>query len=485
MRPDIQNAIKRIGTETWKKVQVEYGRNVLEILVPQNCIELTMKDVPLLSDPVSQIEKAISHPIQSPTIEEIIRSKGKPPERITASVTVSDITRPVPYRGENGILLPILRRLESAGLSRENIKVIVGTGTHRASTPEEKVEMFGGSIAQDYTILDHNCEDRERLTYVGKTQRGTDVFLNTDFYMADIRIATGLVESHFMAGVSGGRKTVCPGLVDKRTIEKFHGVPFLESPYADNLILEHNPCHEEALDVARTVGVDFIVNVTLDKDMRMTGVFAGHLEEAHLAAYRHMKGYTAVPVDQEFDIVLTHGGYVGRNHYQTAKAACGAVPAVKKGGVIIVAADNRDVEPIGGPEYRTLIHLLKLQGVERYLKTINSPDWQFTKDQWEPEVWGRVMKKVGEEGLIYCTLEMSKKDYCLLPGQCGLDFLKRIKKKVTVEAAQEMVQNAVSFAVYRYMEKGIEPAMAFIREGPYAVPVVGAGGKDRASAAPP
>ena len=272
-----------------------------------------------------------------------------------------------------------------------------------------------------------------------------------------------------MAGVSGGRKTVCPGLVDKRTIEKFHGVEFLESPYADNLILENNPCHEEALDVARTVGVDFIVNVTLDKEMRMTGVFAGHLEEAHLSAYRHMKGYTAIPIAQEYDIVLTHGGYVGRNHYQTAKAACGALPAVRKGGVIIVAVDNRDAEPIGGPEYKTLIHLLKLQGVEGYLKTIGHPDWKFTKDQWEPEVWARVLKKVGEEGLIYCTLEIPGEDHCLLPGQCGLDFLKRGKKKVSLETAQEMVQNAVRFAVYRYREKGIDPAMAFIREGPYAV----------------
>jgi hypothetical protein len=162
---------------------------------------------------------------------------------------------------------------------------------------------------------------------------------------------------------------------------------------------------------------------------------------------------------------------VGRNHYQTAKAACGAIPVVKKGGTLIVAADNRDQEPIGGPEYRSLVHLLKLQGVERYVKMISSTDWRFTKDQWEPEVWGRVLRKVGEEGLIYCTMEISKEDYCLLPGQCGLDLLRRRKKKRSLEMAQEMVQNALRFAVYRYREKGIDPTMAFIREGPYAVPM--------------
>ncbi len=472
MRKDIQKALKKMDTNGWKKVSVEYGREFIEILVPENCVELTMGNVPVLADPKGEVEKAISNPIQSPTLEEIVKRKGKPPEQLTAAVTVSDITRPVPYHGESGILAPILRRLESSSVRKENITIIVGTGTHRPSTAEEKAAMFDPWIVEGYSIVDHNCEDLDSLTHVGKTHRGTDVYLNTQFFKADIRIATGLVESHFMAGVSGGRKTVCPGLVDKRTIQKFHSVEFLESPYADNLILEKNPCHEEALDVARTVGVDFIVNVTLDKEMRVTGVFAGHLEEAHLAAYRHMKGYTAVPIDSEYDIVLTHGGYVGRNHYQTAKTACGAVPAVKKGGTIIVAANNRDTEPIGGPEYRTLIHLLKIQGIESYLKTIGSPGWKFTKDQWEPEVWGRVLKKVGEEGLIYCTLEMSGGDYCLLPGQCGLDFLKRVKRRPSLDDAREMVQNAVRYAFYRYHEKGINPTMAFVREGPYTVPVL-------------
>jgi hypothetical protein len=185
-----------------------------------------------------------------------------------------------------------------------------------------------------------------------------------------------------------------------------------------------------------------------------------------------MKGYTAVPVDQEYDIVLTHGGYVGRNHYQTAKAACGAIPAMKEGGMLIIAADNRDAEPIGTPEYRSLIHLLKLQGIDRYLRIISHPDWKFTKDQWEPEVWGRVLRKIGEEGLIYCTLEISEEDYCLLPGRCGLDFLKKKKKRPSMKESGEMVQNAIFFAVNRYHEKGIEPTMAFIREGPYAVPVL-------------
>ena len=452
---------------------MEFGQNILEVSVPANCAELSMKEVPILPNPQKAIEEAFLNPINSPPLEEIIRKKGKPPGEMSVAIAVSDITRPVPYKGENGILPPLLKRLESSGIKRENIKIIVATGMHRASTDEEKVEMYGKEVVEQYTILDHDCENNALLESIGKTKRGTHVYVNRNFYFADVKIATGLVESHFFTGISGGRKSICPGLVDVKTIQKFHGPYYLEDPHATNLVLEGNPCHEEALEVAQTVGVDFIVNVNLDRDLRLTRVFTGDMVEANLKAFEMIKGYAEIPLEREFDIVLTHGGYVGRDHYQTAKAGVGALPAVKEGGIIIIAANNRDpIQPIGSTEYKTLIHLLKIQGPDRYLGLLQNPNWQFTKDQWEPEVWGKVIRKVGEEGLIYCTIEISKEDHCLLPGVCGLDLLKGKRKTPTLEKAQEMVQNAVLLAISRYHGKGIEPTMAFIREGPYAVPIL-------------
>jgi nickel-dependent lactate racemase len=472
MLPDMKKAIKKIDTKDWKKVPVEFGRDVLEISVPPGCAELTMKDVPVLPDPQRAFEEAFLNPISSPPLEEIIRRKGKPPGELSAAIAVSDITRPVPYRGEGGILRPLLRRLESSGVKKENVKIIVATGMHRASTDEEKAEMYGKEVVDQYTILDHDCENNDLLESIGKTKRGTHVYVNRDFYFADLKIATGLVESHFFTGISGGRKAVCPGLVDVKTIQKFHGPYYLEDPNATNLVLEGNPCHEEALEVAQTVGVDFVINVNLDKDLRLIRVFTGDMVEANWKAFEMIKGYAQIPLDEEFDIVLTHSGYVGRDHYQTAKAGVGALPAVKEGGVIIIAANNRDfLNPIGSPEYRSLIHMLKLQGPDSYLDLLRTPSWKFTKDQWEPEVWGKVLKKVGEDGLIYCSLEIERENYCVLPGVCGLDLLKGKRKNPTLDKAREMVQNAVLLAVSRYRKKGIEPTMAFIREGPYAVPV--------------
>jgi len=472
MRADLLSVLEKARIKGWKKVRVEFTGGPLLVSVPGDCVELTMKKAEVLKNPAKEIERALDKPMGSQNLGEIIKGKGKPAGELKVAITVSDITRPVPYRGKNGILSPLLKKLQAQGIRRRNILVVVGTGTHRASTGQEKVEMFGKEVVSAYEIRDHNCEDKASLVYIGKTPTETVVFLNKDFYEADLKIATGLTESHFMAGASGGRKAICPGLVDERTIQKFHGPEFLESPLATNLVFEGNPCHEESLAVARAAGVDFAITVTLDKDMRLTGIFAGDLEKILQEAVSKIKSYVEIPVEEEFDIVLTHGGYVGRNHYQTAKAAVGALAAVKPKGVIIIAADNRDEEPIGGPEYKTLTHLLKLQGAEGYVDLLRSPAWKFTKDQWEPEVWGRVLRKVGEEGLIYCTSDIPEKTFAMLPGISGYEFLTPAgRKKARVKKVQEMVQNAVIYFYENLESRRVSPRMAFIREGPYAVPV--------------
>ncbi len=472
MKPDLMPVLANVNTRGWKRVKVEFSGGPLKILVPPDCVELAMKKAERLKNPAAAVEASFDRPSGSPSLEEVIRNKKKPPAELQAAITVSDITRPVPYAGRGGILPPLLRRLEKAGLRRQNIRIIVGTGTHRASTRREKLEMFGEQIVASYRIQDHDCADPACLVAVGRTAAGTEVFLNGDFCRADLKIVTGLTESHFMAGVSGGRKAICPGLADLRTIQKFHSPDFLESPLATNLVLEGNPCHEEAVAVAKAAGPDFTITVTLDREMRLTGVFAGDLEKALDEAVRRIKSYVETPIEEEFDIVLTHAGYVGRNHYQTAKAAVGALPAVKEDGVIILAADNHDPEPIGGPEYKTLIHLLKMMGPDGYVSLLKSPAWKFTRDQWEPEVWGKVLRKIGAERLIYCTAQIPEETFAALPGVGGYEFLPPSRKKTSgPEKVRQMVQNALCYFYRSYRERNLSPRTAFITEGPYAVPV--------------
>jgi nickel-dependent lactate racemase len=472
MRDDIADIIAKAETKGWKRVEVEFGDDFLEISVPPDCALLQMKKMPPLANSTKEISNALNNPIGSPKLEEIIQSKGKPTSEVTVCITVSDITRPVPYKGENGILLPLLEIVEGAGVERENIVLVVGTGMHRASTPDEKLFMFGREIVDNYHIVDHDCEDLSSQALAARTSKGTEVYVNSIFYDSDVKIATGLVESHFMAGASGGRKGVCPALVNTTTIQKFHGVEFLEHPNATNLVLDGNPCHEEALEVAQTVGVDFLVNATLDDKLQMTGVFAGDLIKAHLAAFEAMREYVQVPIREPFDIILTHAGYVGRDHYQSVKCAVSAMPAVKENGLMIIVANNVDAAPIGSPEYKTLLHLLKILGPDRYVSILQHPDWLFTKDQWEPEMWGKPIRKVGEDGLIYCAPHIPRGDYKIIPGVSGYEFIDNNEYGSPKEKAQVMCQNAVIYAVHHPRFQGRKPTIAFVAEGPYAIPIL-------------
>ncbi len=471
MTPGTRERIAAADLRGWTEVEVEYGAGTIALRVPPGCATLGMRETAPLPDPRAAMRDAILRPVGTAPIAEIVRAKRKPASSVTVCIATSDITRPVPYRGPAGILEPLLEALRGAGVRPENVTLLVGTGTHRPSTPEEKVAMFGADVVGAYRIVDHDCDDAAAMVQVGRTRGGTEILLNRLFAGADLRIATGLVEAHFMAGVSGGRKAVCPALVSRRTIERFHSVDFLDSPRATNLVLDGNPCHEEALEVARLVGVDFAVNVVLDRRLALLGAWAGDLERSHDAAYRLVKDVVAVAVDREYDVVLTHGGYVGLNHYQNAKAACNALPAVKKGGAVILVACERDRDPVGPATYRTLLHLLKLQGWERYLELLRSPSWRFTRDQWEPQLWGKVLAKIGEEGTIYCSSVLSREDAAIVPGRVGWEFVEDGAGAAGAEGARAMAQNAIVATVLDDRWRGQRPSFAFIREGPYAIPV--------------
>jgi nickel-dependent lactate racemase len=470
MKSEIARLVRDADLTRWKPVEVEYGPASFSVLVPPDCQILEMAEVSPLANPTDRIRASISRPIGTKPLPEILQGKGKPLRDLTVCITTSDITRPVPYKGERGILPPLLRLLDETGVRREHITLLVGTGTHRASTPEEKIAMFGQDVVAQYPILDHDCDDAE-LVDIGKTQAGTEVLINPCFVRADVKIATALVESHFMAGASGGRKAVCPALVSRRTIARFHSAEVLDSPNATNLVLEGNPCHEEAVEIATKAGVDFIINTVLNRRLELIDVFSGDLVQAHAEAVQLLRRIVTVPIDRECDIVLTHGGYVGINHYQNAKAAVNALPVLKEGGTLILAACERDLDPVGPLTYKSLLHVLKLQGSAGYLSTLRHPGWRFTKDQWEPQMWGKVLDKVGEAGLIYCSARLSAEAHQIVPGAMGWDYLPDGQYADDLERARAMVQNALLVAVHQQTREDRSPSVVFIKEGPYAVPV--------------
>ena len=472
MRPDIADIVRGADIDGWRPVEIQHGDRTIEVLLPPGAETLGMREFAPLARPADEIRRSLEDPVGTPPLGKIIEAKGKPARDLSVCITTSDITRPVPYKGESGILDPLLRILNGCGIRRENVTLLVGTGTHRPSTAQEKVAMFGERVAVEFRIIDHVCDDEQMLTYIGRTRSGTEIHVNRHFIEADLKIATGLVESHFMAGVSAGRKAICPALVSRKTIERFHSAQFLSSAKATNLVLEGNPCHEESLEIARKTGVDFIVNTVLNRRLELIGIFSGDLEKSHDKAVELVRRVVAIPVDREYDIVLTHGGYVGINHYQNAKAACNALPIVRESGFVILAACESDKDPIGPATYKTLLHLLKLQGPDGYLAALLNPAWKFTRDQWEPQMWGKVIEKIGEEGILYCSAFIPEEEQRLVPGTAGWDFLPDRIPSDDAETTQAMIRNALVYACHHPKWGNRKPSVVFIVEGPYAIPCV-------------
>jgi hypothetical protein len=215
-------------------------------------------------------------------------------------------------------------------------------------------------------------------------------------------------------------------------------------------------------------GADFIVNVTLDKLFRPTGVFAGELERAHRAAFEHLRGYAAVPFGESFDAVLTHAGFVGINHYQSVKAVLAALPAVRAGGRLLVLAANTDADPVGSLRYRSLLHLLTLVGAEAFRRLIFSPDWTFIPEQWEVQAWGRALEQLRPQGLVYYSPQLDERDCAILP---GLDGNLLLPEGCRYRADSGNVQRVVDAFLGEARPRGRsrQARLAFLADGPYGI----------------
>ena len=379
----------------WKEIQIEYLEDSVTVKVPPTCDILSMKSIPPLKNTREEIESAFDYPIDSQTIEEIVTSQSKSADVLTVSIAVSDNTRPVPYNcdQENNILDPILQRLEKAGILKENIKIIIGCGTHVETNQAWKKKAFGRRVLENYNLIDHSCY-AEDLVSIGDVM-GVPVKINRSFITADIHIVTGLVETHFMAGASGGRKAVCPGMVNIGATQVFHGPEFMANPKAESLNLDCNPCHEFALEVAKRTRVDYNVNVLMNGEHEICGIYTGHLETSHQKAVEQLRHFSVVNLNQPYDIVLTHGGKGAVNHYQSIKGAWGALPAVKKEGMILLLAHNQDSEPIGSSHYKDLMARFMAGKLGDFKKLIQKPDWSFVHDQWELQKWEQFFERMG------------------------------------------------------------------------------------------
>ncbi len=375
-----------------KTIHLLYGKDGMELSVPDSSDVLTGQHVPAVADAAAAVEAALAKPIGSASLAEMVAAKHPR----TVAITISDITRPVP----NKQFLPaMLKVLNACGIGDKQIVIIIGTGMHRPSTPDEKETLVGKDILGRVEVIDHRADDPSTLVRVSDDP---PVSVCKRFAQADLRIVTGYIEAHFMAGFSGGRKGVCPALVDLATVQRFHGYQTLSNPLADTGVLEGNPCHEIALAVARKVGVDLLFNVAITGDRKIAGIYCGDLEQAHKAGCKQVARWTTAEIDGPYDLVITNGGGypLDLTFYQTVKGMCTALPALAPGSTMLQVSHCG--EQLGSGTFTEL--MMKWDGDWRgFLAHIAANKDRTELDQWEFQMQARVLAVIGPEKLLFAS----------------------------------------------------------------------------------
>jgi nickel-dependent lactate racemase len=361
------------------RVELAYGKTGLVVELPDErttIIEPTY--LPALPDTRGALVNALRNPIGAPPLRRLVE-RGQ-----SVAISVCDITRPMP----SATVLPVVLG-ELAHVSRERITVLVATGTHRANSTEELETMLGRDVVRDYRIVNHDAFDRTGLADLGRTAAGIPLWLNRHWVESDVKITTGFVEPHFFAGFSGGPKMVAPGLAGIDTVMQLHGAAMIGHPDSVWGVTEGNQVHDAIRAIARQTGVDFSVDVTINRDHGITTVYAGELFAVHRAACQVAKRTAMQHVNERFDVVLTtNSGYpLDLNLYQAVKGMSAGAQVVRDGGTIICVAECSDGIPDHG-EYKRL--LSSRASPRELLEMIEEPGYSH-HDQWQVQLQAQIL----------------------------------------------------------------------------------------------
>lgn len=428
------------------KVDLAYGRKGLRVDLPDNAHILTPAPVPPLPDPEEAVREALRRPNGCvPLVEQVMPGE-------TVAIVFSDVTRPAP----NHILIPaILEQLAEGGVERRSITLINALGTHRVNTAEELESMLGRDIVEAFPIVQHNAEDPDQHTHLMFDRRGVRIDINRKFMQAKTKIVTGFVEPHIFAGYSGGGKAVLPGLANADAIISNHSGPMVGHPKSTWGTTKGNPIFQEIREAALEADAStFVLNVTLDQERRVTGVFAGALVAAHDAAIAFAEKTYVRPIPHEFDIaVTTNGGYPSDiNLYQSFKGLSVAAQGVRQGGAVVLAAEC--AEGLGLLHFQELLE--ERTNVQALLEMVQDRRFRH-QDQWGVQVGAMAMVKA--ESYLYSSM---KRD---------------LVEKAHMRPCRD-VSKTVSELVKRYQRAngGAEPSVLVLPYGQLTVPRVSGGG---------
>jgi nickel-dependent lactate racemase len=421
-------------------VDLLYGRGKLTAGFPEELrVTVIRKNpMPVAADPGGALARAFQSPVGTPPLRTLARG------RRSACILVCDITRPVPHQH----LLPgLVEELTAAGIDRANILILVATGLHRPNEGAELREVIGSdAVFASVRTANHFARDREAHVDLGRTPSGIPILIDRRFVEADLRIVVGLVEPHFMAGYSGGRKLVVPGVAHQDTILKLHAGVILDHPRASNTVIDGNPLHAEQLHVVRSIGEVLALNVVIDEERRIGFVNFGEVEQSHAGAVAFMRRYAEVPVPERFrTVVTTSAGYpLDKTYYQTIKGMVGVLDILEPGGTVVIASECS--EGMGSPEFVEAQRVLCRVGPERFMAEIVARN-HARIDEWQTQMLVKALR-VGRVRLYTTGLK---------PSDMADTYVEPIPsvEPAALESARAHGDNRV----------------AVVPEGPYVIPV--------------
>ena len=420
-------------------VDLLYGKTGLPVTFDDD-LDVTVvakPRMPLVPDADVAVRQALAVPVGCPPLAELARGKN------SACILICDVTRPVP----NGLFLrPLLKALLKAGIDASDVTILVATGLHRPNLGDELAELVGDAWVLDRVqVVNHYALDDAAHVDFGETRTlGTPVKLDRRFVEADLRIATGLVEPHFMAGYSGGRKVVAPGIAHADTIRTFHSARFIENPYAVQCRLEGNPLHEEQLEIVRMLGDVYALNTVIDDERRLSFVNFGEIVASHAEAVAYADRYLTVPVARRFRTVVTSAaGYpLDQTYYQTVKGMVTPMDILDDDATLILASDCS--EGLGSDAFRASQQRLIDLGADAFLASLLQKRFADI-DEWESEMQTRAQRVAR----VRMKSRLNDRDRELT----GVEL---------IDSVEEAVRESVEITG--------DGAVAVIPEGPYVVP---------------
>ncbi len=424
-------------------MKFDYGKNGIELTVnPKwNISILRPEKQNIIANPIKAIKSTIRNPLGTPPLQSIILQK---PQIEKICIVIDDATRPVP---SHLILQALIEELNSFGIADSQIIILIATGLHRKSNDDEIKRMVGESLINRIKVVNHQSTNKEHLAYIGNTSNHLPIYINKNFNQSDVKILTGYVEPHFFFGFSGGRKSIVPGIAGAETIQANHSAENIASPFSRFGIYEKNPMASMSTEIAHIVGVDFIINVCINEEHKITQIAAGELEKVHdyLVAYQLKSIFKEIT--HPYDIVICgNGGYpLDINLYQAVKSMAIGEMAVKQGGTIISVNECSDGVGVGQDQFKAL--LFSGMTPARLYEKIQTHEI-IVPDQWEIQILARIMMKAE----IYLISELMENEI----GNIGLKYAPTIEK-------------AIELAIKKH---GNDASILVLPNGPQLLPVV-------------